>query len=705
MNHRPPKSLMTLLEQFQRCNYRYLSTGTSLSPPPTSLVTTVAATGTVLQRHEAMMTNLRCIGSINTVSSSTSKTSYGIFRRNSSNMNNYYHTFNRRQLQHALQQQLPFTKRCFSSNQLLGHSPMAHNSNNSIMNPGGSGAHMGIAIPDSTYIPTAYEAVIGNVWQASTWRRDKLLELKGELNTLPEVLANKDEKVTLDFLATERQTLDLYLVDGIHLIIQHVEQGIPLSSPTPTIDSDTDASLQSSGSPTSVILSDIVQRMEQKIVAEMEDAANSSSSTSSIDHPFLSEPEWNRILLWLQKDIEAVLSTTTTIQPANIHHHVRDFQNLVDDPHKKLLENDDFVSFLEEQRVTSKSVTSGHDTSIDSATKASRVLVDALQHPHMECLYDGVVRYQLLLTLAVTYQLQQSWKILTTMTDQDIDRAAATLQPTDAATSSSESVPVSLPSSVSTSIPVKKLMEVIKAYLLIPNSNDTTQESNPSMNDRRMDALWALMDKDNDGMIDQVEMNQICTIAVSATQNAIRQYVKEVIEVVPLDHQPLSNNDGNVDATKTTATIKKIGWRQRRRIRNEKAAFLKRLNYVLQNHFDNELEMSHRLRCIYSWSNKKHQNNKINSILVQEENNGIITNVVGRKRYVELYPKIAIQEFREVQRIHFPQLDGIGQEYMKSLREEFWIEQGKGRQNRELQRDCTLFLVGVCILDYIVLSL
>jgi hypothetical protein len=72
---------------------------------------------------------------------------------------------------------------------------------------------------------------------------------------------------------------------------------------------------------------------------------------------------------------------------------------------------------------------------------------------------------------------------------------------------------------------------------------------------------------------------------------------------------------------------------------------------------------------------------------------------------VELYPKIAVQEFREVQRIHFPQLNGIGQEYMKSLREEFWIVQGKRRQNRELQRDCTLFLLGVCIMDYIVLSL
>jgi hypothetical protein len=34
-----------------------------------------------------------------------------------------------------------------------------------------------------------------------------------------------------------------------------------------------------------------------------------------------------------------------------------------------------------------------------------------------------------------------------------------------------------------------------------------------------------------------------------------------------------------------------------------------------------------------------------------------------------------------------------------------WVAQGKGRQNRELLRDCTLFMTAVCTVDYIIMIL
>ena len=75
----------------------------------------------------------------------------------------------------------------------------------------------------------------------------------------------------------------------------------------------------------------------------------------------------------------------------------------------------------------------------------------------------------------------------------------------------------------------------------------------------------------------------------------------------------------------------------------------------------------------------------------------------SRKRYVELSPKISLPEFREVQQVHFTHLDRIGAEILASSREDLWVLQGKGRQNRELMRDCFAFLAAVSVIDYLIL--
>ena len=77
----------------------------------------------------------------------------------------------------------------------------------------------------------------------------------------------------------------------------------------------------------------------------------------------------------------------------------------------------------------------------------------------------------------------------------------------------------------------------------------------------------------------------------------------------------------------------------------------------------------------------------------------------GRKRYVELSPKISESEFREVQDIHFTHLNRIGSEILTSFREDLWVLQGKGRERKELVRNSILFLSVVSIVDYIIIML
>ena len=69
---------------------------------------------------------------------------------------------------------------------------------------------------------------------------------------------------------------------------------------------------------------------------------------------------------------------------------------------------------------------------------------------------------------------------------------------------------------------------------------------------------------------------------------------------------------------------------------------------------------------------------------------------------MELLPKITFSEFRSVQTDVFKFLDGFGSEASDSFKEELLMNQGLGRQNRELWWQCVGFF-GVCsVLDYAV---
>lgn len=188
-------------------------------------------------------------------------------------------------------------------------------------------------------------------------------------------------------------------------------------------------------------------------------------------------------------------------------------------------------------------------------------------------------------------------------------------------------------------------------------------------------SCWDLMVKENDNLLDQEEMDHVCEQVLKTAQIALKDLMLDA----------LGEQSSRKDKQKSRRIAKDFE--------------------TIRQHVEYELELPHRLRCIYAWANKAHQSNKIDSVLVEEEGGGIATGVMGRKRYVELHPKISLDEFREVQNIHLPEIDEPALEYLRSYRNDLLVKQGKGRQNRELLRDCSIFFAGVCAVDYVVLSL
>jgi hypothetical protein len=285
-----------------------------------------------------------------------------------------------------------------------------------------------------------------------------------------------------------------------------------------------------------------------------------------------------------------------------------------------------------------------------------------------------------LLARAAADTLLESTKKLTTLPDQDTDRAAVS--------------GVTFTGHIET-LPRDNLLAVLQTHL-----TGACQD--------RIEALWKLMDRDDDGLLDKTEMEQVAELTVVPVRKALAELMQEALEKPSAWASPeqwLSS-----DAVPT-------GWRQRRREKKHKKRLIKTFQKTLKSHFEVELEMPHRLRCIYAWANKAHQNNKVDSVLVDNAGHAAAVDaenkdqtekgswLTGRKRYVELHPKIALSEFREVQKEHLLHLDGVATEYLNSFRDDLLVQQGKGRENQELLRDCAAFFTVVCVIDYLVTTL
>ena len=270
----------------------------------------------------------------------------------------------------------------------------------------------------------------------------------------------------------------------------------------------------------------------------------------------------------------------------------------------------------------------------------------------------ATLRFRLLLAKAATEHAKASWKLLTTMSDADVDRAAV----------KGEVVP---PQAVA----LANLYKYIFAH-----ASGTCAD--------RVDAAWKLLDES--------EMNDAAFLCVTPVQMALKTLFQEALEASPVRKPLPPLLVGNATTAPSLEEKSPQGWRQRRQEKTIKKVLQKMFEKTTQNHFQDEVEINHRLRCIYAWAEKEHQNNKLDSVLIDE-------GWTGRKRYVELSPKISLSEFREVQQEHFTHLDRIGKEFLKSFREDLWVQQGKGRERAELIRDCLAFLTVVSIADYLIL--
>jgi len=271
----------------------------------------------------------------------------------------------------------------------------------------------------------------------------------------------------------------------------------------------------------------------------------------------------------------------------------------------------------------------------------------------------ATLRLRLMLAKAAVEHAKASWKTLTSVSDGDVDRAAV----------KGEVVPTQ-------AVSLTKLYKYIFAH-----ASGSCSE--------RVDAAWTLVDRDGDGLLDESEMNEVAFLCIAPVQAALKSVFAETLEASPV-RGPLPDNGSAVTPEAPE------GWLERRKDKKVKKQLSKLFENATKNHFIVQVEVNHRLRCIYAWAEKQHQGNKLDSVLVDE-------GWTGRKRYVELSPKISLEEFREVQKEHFTHLDRIGKEILKSFREDLWVQQGKGRERAELIRDSLLFLTVVSLADYLIL--
>jgi len=451
------------------------------------------------------------------------------------------------------------------SDRMLGYSPMSQPS------PSSSSSA-------AAKMPTAQDVTTsGGVWAPTSAKRDKMSEL---------LLALEEGQRTLDDAATPEQKLDLYLADGLDVIVKAAEQNP----------------------------SDLA------VIQEIETWLDDKARNLPEDLP---QVQWES---YLREVSRKVASVAMAYPPGRCLRNVRDFYEW------KPTENE-----------------AGVDDDMASVNQA-----------YEEC----VILYRLGLLQAEADYLLESWDVLTKVSDSDVDRAAVQGVALDPQASS---------------LPLSKLNNVLKSFVS-GNCGD------------RVAATWDLMDRDGDELLDESEMDQVAYLVVTPIERSLQKLFQDAVEAFPV-RASLESLGSDAESPP------KKGWRARRRERQTEKRLKRIFSDTLKTHFQDEVEMPHRLRCIYAWADKAHQDNKIDSIHVESTDWG------SRRRYVELQPKISLAEFQEVQKEHFTHLDRVGQELIKSFRENLLVDQGKGRQNSELKRDCLLFLTVVSVIDAIILSL
>lgn len=480
---------------------------------------------------------------------------------------------------------------------------------------------------------------------------------------------------TLDESASAQEKLDLEFADGLKMIAKFVDDGMKNSD---TIKNPNSDAIEVVGEEASKAAENATNQMFQLL-----------KSASSVE-------EWEKSKFEAtMQEVIRILSTGLPPDP-NLKKPVAGSL----DTSSPLCYVREFVENSEESAKDDDSANSADHPSDDKEVDEQIQLLDNIIS---QAFSSSAQLYRTLILRATAQTLLDNWDTLTTVTSGDIDRAAV--------------AKTAIPSQRST-VKAKDVQSLFDAY-----ANESSQEW--------VQSWWNLIDADGDGLIDETEMNTCIDLATKPTQMALSDMVHMSLDVCPvrtvglgggnneanawfLGGDNISNinttmNDDNNPSSDETATPnpnKKLSWRNRRKELKARKTLIKTFQGTITRHFRDQVETAHRLRCIYAWAEKSHQDNKLDSILVDaSEEWGAASSIVGRKRYVELESKISYPEFRKEQAKHFPHLDKMGEEIAMSFKEDLWVLQGKGRQNKELRRDCFLFLLGVSLVDFGIMML
>ncbi len=541
----------------------------------------------------------------------------------------------------------------YMSDNLLGHNPMA---GQAVVNK-----NVKATQPEKPSLPgigVDSNTEGGGVWAQTSAKRDKLGELKLELKW------DQGER-SLDDAASAEQKLDLFLADGLSAVSMMVDGKKVANSGLDVMDT---SSLANAPLPA---LKDFYL-----LLNEFEESLNNSEDAAEL--PQIDAAQFESHLANLMDQVEQIrlhhaaapLSAVSTEESSNDESM----------PAQSSAGNEHRESSLLRIREIMPFVLPNEDAKNTESAKLPSHLEKDLFNPVSDKVEGCTEYYRILLLESCLRYLSTKWDDIIKISDADLDRAATTGDI------------ISPPSTIS----VQKLHRVLRAH-----TQGTCQQ--------RMEAFWDLTDKDNDGLLNQSEMEEVVYMSIAPVEMALKDLLEDCLEASPV-RGSLVINEAEIDLTPTERKGRYKLWKEARAEKKAKKIILKLMDKAIKKHFEIDVEVPHRLRCCYAWADKQHQDGKVESVLVDSSggeaidqgssgsNGGLLSG--GRKRYVELDPKISYQEFRDVQKIHFSHLDRVSEELCTSFKEELWIHQGTGRQNDVLKREGAAFLAVVSLIDF-----
>ena len=493
------------------------------------------------------------------------------------------------------------------------------------------------------------DADAGGVWAQTSAKRDRLSELKIEL---------PEDKVSLDQMATPAQALDLHLADGLGLVARAVD-GAWGAQRQAGADPDAGSALACEGP---------LAELERYLCRTEEEGQPGAALGSDRYDAHLAEAA--RILAG--SDGGAASPAEVALLPRAALVRVGDFRAF--DPEAGGGEGGGAGDEAGTGAGAGAAAAGPEEVLASLPPEVERDLRGAVAAD-----FDNCAAYlRLLVARHAAELMREAWFDLTRYTDNDVDRAAM-----GRGDDNEDGGGAGYGRRNASSLPLTRVNAVLRAY-----ASGTCSD--------RVEALWDLTDKDGDGLLDEAEMDALAHLSMRPVEGALRQIFGEILDAVadpPAEETAGDKHDGAAQPPE------KKGWMQRRAEAKKRKGLVKLFGVTVARHFEQEVESPHRLRCIYAWADKAHQDGKIESVHIEAGT------IAGRKRYVELPPKISVEEFQSVQKEHFSHLDRVGEEIVSSFREDLLVEQGKGRQWKELKRDTGLFLLAVSIVDAVIYAL